>query len=99
MAGPLPYMNQLPQDYARSLIPVTAPAEAVPVVPFTVVSPTYVPPEPASPGSPSTGTGGAYVGSSPPSSPSYGWLWLNTNNNGLYVYGDPGVWTQIGTNW
>jgi len=96
VAGPLPYMKQLPQDYAKSLVS--------PAVPSTVPPPTYVnipqtPPVEVSPGSPAYQLGGVWVGTTPPANPAYGWLWLNSNNNGLYVYADPGAWTQVGTNW
>jgi hypothetical protein len=86
----LPYPQQLPQDYYDKnlppVVPVTPEAEAPPVI----TSP-----------APPTGTlsyGGVFYGSTPPDSPNYGWLWTNTQG-ALYVYMEPGVWSQIGTNW
>jgi hypothetical protein len=90
----LPYMKQLPRDFYLFNYPVPAPvpvSEPVvePVVPETI-------PELGTPVSPPAGVS---IGDTPPSSPETGAMWLNPANNGLYVYTDPGVWTQIGTNW
>jgi hypothetical protein len=102
MVAILPYPNQLPSDYAKSLVPSSGPTPSptpsptpgvwAPVPGSTATSP---PPPPA------YQMGGVWVGTVPPTGASYGWLWLNSSNNGLYVFGDPapGTWTQIGTNW
>jgi hypothetical protein len=96
----LPYMHQLPADYYRNRYPVVVEVPIVPVVepPGTISA---APPFQGTPVLPPYQLGGTWVGGTPPSSPSYGWLWLNSNNGGLYIFGDPapGVWTQIGTNW
>ena len=103
MAGPLPYPYQLLSDYAKSRVSAPTPAPA-PVSTSSVTvwfppqqSATKIPPPPP----PAYQLGGVWVGTIPPVGPSYGWLWLNSNNNCLYVFGDPspGVWSQIGTNW
>ena len=92
----LPYMYQLPQDYYRNNFPVSAPVPTpAPTLPELVVPI----PTPPSPGPPASQSGGVWYGSIPPSNPAIGWLWLNSSNNGLYIYTDPNVWTQIGTNW
>jgi hypothetical protein len=89
----LPYPFQLPQDiYAKTL-----PQPPVPVLP----TPPEQPPITAAPPVDTTASvnnGGIYYGSTPPDSPLYGWLWTNTNG-ALYVYMEPGVWSQVGTNW
>lgn len=88
----LPYMRQLPQDYARKLI-------QAPVVPYVpppeppVISP--IPVEDIA----APATGAVFYGNTPPADPQLGWLWVNPANNGLYMYADPGVWQQVGTNW
>jgi len=88
----LPYINQLVPDFVVKSIPAPPP----PVLP---VSPYPVPPFfPEPPFIPQFDTPMTY-GSTPPSDPEYGWLWVNTSNNGLYAYVEPGVWQQIGTNW
>jgi hypothetical protein len=84
----LPYPAQLPQDYYAKGLPSPAPSPPV-------VEPTPSP----QPESPSTiNNGGVYYGDTPPDDPSNGWLWANSQG-ALYVYMDPGVWSQIGTNW
>jgi hypothetical protein len=95
----LPYMRQLPQDYYQKNYPEPAPTP--PPTPSAPVFPILFPPSQPTPVPPTIGGqfGGPWYGSTPPTNPQYGWLWLNSNNNGLYAYGDPGVWTQIGTNW
>jgi len=105
MADTLPYMKQLPLDYARSQIPPSqlgaAAAQALPDMTAQILAwqPSNVPVVPPIP--PVQSASGVWVGTSPPSNPNYGWLWLNSNNNGLYTFGDPspGVWSQVGTNW
>jgi len=94
-------MKQLPGDYYRNNIPTPAPAVSVSPVESTPGFPTsgtYLPPG-IEPPVPPFQSGGVWVGTTPPDNPGYGWLWLNSSNNGLYAYSDPGVWTQIGTNW
>jgi hypothetical protein len=87
-------MRQLPQDYyAKNYVP-PAPVIVSPPTFFPFVS---SPPPESIPSYPVQG--GAWYGNSPPSSPQLGWQWLNPANNGLYLYTNPGVWTQIGTNW
>jgi hypothetical protein len=87
----LPYPSQLPQDYyAKGVQPTPPPTPEVPTeTPPTVT----IPPD----GSAVT-FGGAYYGDIPPDSPQNGWLWLDTTGR-LFVYMDPGVWSQIATNW
>jgi hypothetical protein len=96
----LPYMNQLPQDYGRSKIVAPTPAPIPTPVPVVPVVPILFPPTSPAPEPPPQGSqiGGPIYGNTPPLNPGYGWLWINTANNGLYAYTDPGVWTQIGTN-
>jgi hypothetical protein len=88
----LPYPFQLPQDiYAKSLPQPSAPIVTPPEQPSVT--------EPAPDDtSTSVNSGGIYYGSTPPANPSNGWLWTNTQG-ALFVYMDPGVWSQIGTNW
>jgi hypothetical protein len=86
----LPYPAQLPQDYYSKGL---EPAPSTPDTPATP-TPTPIPDEP-------TGTqsqGGAYYGDTPPDNPSYGWLWTDTQGR-LFVYMEPGIWSQIATNW
>jgi hypothetical protein len=40
---------------------------------------------------------GAYYGDSPPANPQFGWQWVNRQGF-LYVYIEPGIWVQIGSN-
>lgn len=92
----LPYMNQLPQDYyTKNYIPLTPVVEpVVPPIPLPPIEPSVIITErPAQ--------GATWYGSKPPTQPPppFGALWLNPANNGLYIYTNPGVWTQIGTNW
>ena len=97
MASPLPYMRQLPQDYyAANYVPPSPSVVVPPVIPNPNSPVTSTPP--VTPTAPFQ-MGGTWVGTSPPNNPAYGWMWLNSSNNGLYVYTDPGVWTQVGTNW
>jgi len=95
----LPYMYQLPSDYYKKNY--ATPEETTPPPPAFVPPPVLPVDTLAEPITPAYQVGGAWVGTSPPANPAYGWLWLNSNNNGLYVFGDPspGVWTQVGTNW
>lgn len=87
-------MNQLPKDYYQKNIPVPVPA----VIPEPEPLLTFVAPLPDD--TPATlSQSGVWFGTIPPSSPSIGWTWLNSVNNGLYVFTNPGVWTQVGTNW
>jgi hypothetical protein len=94
----LPYMNQLPRDYALKQKPVVVPTPVPTPVPPTPY-PTPIPPTTEAVPDINLQIGGPWYGDTPPNSPSYGWLWVNPANNGLYVYTDPGVWTQVGTNW
>jgi hypothetical protein len=88
----LPYPYQLPQDYYNKNLPPGAP-------PITAEAPT----------APSGGDQGdqgdqggtlsmVWYGDTPPSSPINGSLWVNTQGQ-LFTYIDPGLWSQIGTNW
>jgi hypothetical protein len=91
----LPYMKQLPQDYYAKNYSAPPPS-VVEETPPPVIS--FVPPD-----EPLTilegGQSGVWYGSTPPDSPENGAMWLNSANSGLYVYEDPGVWVQVGTNW
>jgi hypothetical protein len=86
----LPYPAQLPQDfYAKGLPEAPSPPPTIPpstALPPTIPTPTVV------------NSGGVYYGDTPPDDPLYGWLWTNTQG-ALYVYMEPGVWSQVGTNW
>lgn len=97
MPGPtwiLPYPAQLPQNYYQKGLSPAAPS--TPTVP-TTTTPNPVPIS-TQPPIASVNSGGIYYGDLPPTNPQYGWLW--TNRQGvLYVYMEPGVWSQIGTNW
>jgi hypothetical protein len=85
----LPYPAQLPQDYyAKGLPPAS-----VPVPPVVVTSPAPIPVPPAT-----VSSGGVYYGPTPPDDPQYGWLWTMGQGR-LFVYMEPGVWTQVSTNW
>ena len=87
----LPYPAQLPQDSYAKNFPVSTPS-----VPISPEVPVVTPTPPSSGGAVSSG--GVYYGSTPPANPQYGWLW--TRGYGyLYVYMEPGVWSQVGTNW
>jgi hypothetical protein len=85
----LPYPAQLPQDYYTKGLPAASPPppDTPPITPL-----------PSTPAPIVVNNGGVYYGDIPPDSPSYGWLWTNTQG-ALYVYMEPGVWSQIGTNW
>ncbi len=85
----LPYPAQLPQDFYTKGIPSVPPSTPTPPV---TVPPSEIPDTGA------INNGGIYYGATPPDSPLYGWLWTNTQG-ALYVYMEPGVWSQIGTNW
>jgi hypothetical protein len=89
MAWLLPYPRQLPQDfYAKGQQPIPTPPPTPPTSP---------PPQVAPP--PSTvNLGGVYYGDTPPANPQYGYLWSNTKG-ALFVWMEPGVWSQVGTNW
>jgi hypothetical protein len=87
-------MPQLAQDYYAKNIPlppvVEPPSPPIPVPPAE--SPT--------PPSAEAAQGGVWYGPSPPISSQAQTLWLNSNNNLLYVYdGNSKVWSQLGTNW
>jgi hypothetical protein len=88
----LPYPMQLPQDYYNKNLPLP-----VTSVPETVVPPTLDTTPPPST-SIAINNGGIYYGDLPPGAPQYGWLWTN-RKGALYVYMEPGVWSQIATNW
>lgn len=64
----------------------------------TVLEPIPSPLPPTEPVSPTANYGGIYYGDAPPDNPAYGWLWTN-RQGALYVYMEPGVWSQVGTNW
>jgi hypothetical protein len=88
----LPYPFQLPQDiYAKNLPP--PPAPVLPTPPEQ--PPAIVPPIDETI---AVNNGGIYYGPAPPLNPSYGWLWT-AGKGYLYVYMEPGVWSQIATNW
>jgi hypothetical protein len=91
--GILPYPSQLPQDYYSKNLPTSA----VPTAPLPEQPPIpgYVPP--SVPGA-AVNNGGIWYGDIPPDSPDNGWLWANSQGQ-LFVYMDPGVWSQIATNW
>ena len=90
--GPiLPYPAQLPQDYyTKNLPPPFAPVTPSALTPPIVVAP-------PAPGA-SVNNGGIYYGVSPPSNPQYGWLWTQGSGR-LFIYTEPGIWSQVGTNW
>jgi hypothetical protein len=88
----LPYPYQLPQDiYAKSLPQPPAPVPPAPEPPVVTVTPPVDT-------SIAVNSGGIYYGPTPPLNPSYGWLWT-AGKGYLYVYMEPGVWSQIATNW
>jgi hypothetical protein len=84
----LPYPSQLPQDYyAKNLPPVQPPPQPVtPPTPPVITQP------------PTPNLGGVWYGSAPPPNPQYGWLWTDTYGR-LFVFMEPGIWSQIATNW
>lgn len=87
----LPYPNQLPQDYyAKNL-----PSAAQPSVP-SITQPT--PPDELPDPDAAVHNGGIWYGATPPDNPDNGWLWANAQGQ-VFMYMDPGVWSQIGTNW
>jgi hypothetical protein len=95
MVAILPYPWQLPKDIAAKSVPTPTPVPPTPVVPpspILITPPVVEPPY-------TVQDGGPYYGDTPPANPYNGWIWINTANNGMYVFTDPGVWTQIGTNW
>jgi hypothetical protein len=88
----LPYPFQLPQDiYAKNLpqppVPVPSPPVQPPVVETPPVDTTV-----------SVNNGGIYYGPTPPPNPSYGWLWTQGQGR-MYMYMEPGIWSQVATNW
>jgi len=87
----LPYPRQLPQDYySKNLPPTPTPQPPVPGLDFPL--------PPTSPSTVAVNNGGIYYGDLPPANPQYGWLW--TRGKGyLYLYMEPGIWLQVGTNW
>jgi len=89
----LPYQSQLPQDFYSRNYPSVTPTPTPPPA-----TPDWIPPTPTPDPVPPVNNGGIYYGPNPPSNPAYGWLW--TNGAGyIYVYVEPGVWSQIATNW
>ena len=88
----LPYPFQLPQDIAAKNVPV-APVPT-PTPPIIVDNPIPPIPDPTQ----SVNSGGIYYGPTPPVSPEYGWLWT-AGKGYLYVYMEPGIWSQVATNW
>jgi hypothetical protein len=86
----LPAPQQLPQDYYASQVPPVEVAPPPDVTPPDI--PPFVPPDVT------VSSGGVYYGPTPPDSPQYGWLWTMGQGR-LFVYMEPGIWTQIGTNW
>jgi hypothetical protein len=88
----LPYPYQLPQDiYAKNLPPPPAPVPPTPPEQPVIIA---TPPDTTA----SVNSGGVYYGPTPPASPQYGWLWT-IGQGRLYVYMEPGIWTQVATNW
>lgn len=86
-------MDQPARDYALKLVITPTP------VPTTTPVPTPSPIPPTTEVPTVLQIGGPWYGDTPPDNPSNGWLWVNSANNGLYTYTNPGIWTQIGTNW
>jgi hypothetical protein len=61
--------------------------------------PPAIPPDgPVTSTAPSTNTGLTFYGATPPDDPQVGWLWVD-NEGRLFAYIDPGVWSNISTNW
>jgi hypothetical protein len=87
----LPYPSQLPQDYYTKNLPSGAPSVAPPTQPPSAATPD---PDPIA----TINNGGIWYGDNPPDNPSNGWLWANSQGS-VFIYMDPGVWSQIGTNW
>jgi hypothetical protein len=88
----LPYPFQLPQDiYAKNL---PQPPVSVPLPPVQPSIDVTLPVDTTA----SVNSGGIYYGPTAPPNPSYGWLWT-AGKGYLYVYMEPGVWSQIATNW
>jgi hypothetical protein len=86
----LPYPSQLPQDYYNKNLPTyVAPTPPTPDIPVNV--PPVISNEAIS-------SGGVYYGPIPPSNPSYGWLWTQGQGR-LFMYIEPGIWSQVSTNW
>jgi hypothetical protein len=87
----LAYPSQLPQDYYNKNLPSVAvsPPTSVP----EPTPPPYVPPPSAT-----VTSGGVYYGPVPPANPQYGWLWTMGQGR-LFMYTEPGIWTQVSTNW
>jgi hypothetical protein len=97
----LPYDNQLPQDAAKKFLPgptPPTPAPAPPLPPGMQVPPINVLPDIPPQTIADTGQVISWFGPTPPSDPLFGWMWLNSEYD-LFVYSEPGVWVQIGTNW
>jgi hypothetical protein len=88
----LPYPNQLPQDYYTKNLPTITPTVTPPTQPPIIIE--GLPPDPNA----SVNNGGIWYGAEPPLDPQNGWLWSDTNGH-VFIYQDPGVWQQIGTNW
>jgi hypothetical protein len=86
----LPYPSQLPQDYYNKNLPPAA--VALPPV-SEPIPPPYIPPPLAT-----VNSGGVYYGPIPPAGPQYGWLWTQGQGR-LFMYTEPGIWTQVSTNW
>jgi hypothetical protein len=86
----LPYMKQLAKDYYANNYPTS-------VSTTTPSPPTTVAPTPPTP--PYSQSGGVWYGTSPPPDPGTGWLWMDTDSNGLFIFTAAGVWEQVGTNW
>ena len=84
----LPPPTQLAQDYyAKQVLPPSAPT-----VPPVVL------PSPVTPAPETVNNGGIWYGSVPPDNPANGWMWTPGDGT-LYMYIDPGIWSQVGTNW
>jgi hypothetical protein len=86
-----PYPRQLPQDYYSKNLPT-------PVAPPVAVAPPPTAALPIAPPSQTVNSGGVYYGPSPPPNPEFGWLWTMGQGR-LFVYIEPGIWTQVATNW
>ena len=89
----LPYPFQLPQDiYAKNIPAAPAPTPTPPPE-----QPIYILPPPVDT-TIAVSNGGIYYGPNPPANPQYGWLWT-AGKGFLYVYMEPGIWSQVATNW
>lgn len=88
----LPYMDQLPADYAKNNYVPPTPVTPAPIPPVTIPSLPPITPTVTDP----INQGGIWIGTIFPDPAGEGWLFFNTSDNTLHIYTD-GAWELIPT--